>query len=64
MPWGVNYKKNKDVLKAHKVSFENEWFIQKTEKCGRFFSGMIFDPTEGSRMGTRQRRRYSCLSIL
>lgn len=46
MPRGANYKKNKDLLKAHKASFENEWLIKKANKCGCFCCGMIFNATE------------------
>lgn len=46
MPRGTNYKKNKDILKAHKASFENEMIVNKSIKCGCFCCGEIFDPSE------------------
>lgn len=46
MPRGVNYKKNKDLLKAHKVSFENGWLVKNSAKFGCFCCGKIFDSSE------------------
>ena len=46
MPRGANYKKNKDILKAHKASFENGWLVKKSTKSGCFCCGKIFDPSE------------------
>lgn len=46
MPRNANYKKNKDILKAHKASFENEWLVNKSTKCGCFCCGKIFESSE------------------
>ena len=46
MTRNVNYKKNEDVLKAHKASFENEYLVKRASKCGCFSCGEIFNPSE------------------
>ena len=46
MPRNANYKKNKDILKAHKTSFENELLVNKSTKCGCFYCGKIFEASE------------------
>lgn len=41
-----NYKRNKDVLKAHKASWANEILLKISVKCGCFSCGEIYDPAE------------------
>ena len=50
MTRNANYKKNpqayKDIVKAHKASYENEGLLKKSKKCGCFCCGKIFDSSE------------------